>query len=86
MLKKIFLGIMDKFDSIYNVDEIGFSKMDKWEKVLIERLRKYIYVRSVLLICYIIVNICVLVDGYVFLIFFIFENSFLSGSYRDGKL
>lgn len=86
LLKKIFLGIMDKPDSIYNVDETGFSKMDKREKVLTERSRKHTYERSVSSTCHITANICVSADGHVLPTFLIFENSFPSGSYRDGKL
>lgn len=78
------MGIMDKPDSIYNVDETGFSKMDKREKVLTERSRKHTYARSVSSTCHITANICVSADGHVLPTFLIFENSFPSGSYRDG--
>lgn len=70
---------------MYNVDETGFSKMDKPEKVLTEKTRKYTYVRSVSSTCHITANICVSADGHVFPNFLIFKNSLPSGSYRDGK-
>lgn len=77
---------MEKPDHIYNVDETGFSKMVKREKVVTEKTRKHTYARKVSSTCHITANICVSAAGHVLPTFLIFENSFPSGSYRDGKL
>ncbi|XP_062597502.1 uncharacterized protein LOC134258915 [Saccostrea cucullata] len=79
-----FLGIKDKPSQIFNVDETGFGKCEKREKVVTEKVRKHTYARSVSSTSHITATICVAANGLVLPTFLIYENSFPSGSYRDG--
>lgn len=63
------------------VKYVRFWKLIYKEKVFVEKVRKYsyVYVWSILIMSYIIVNKCVFVSGRVFLIYVIYEDSFLCG-------